>query len=121
MPDPYYVTSAYDIAVDAKQIQFVNVPLGATIRIYSSSGILLRVLKNNSTNFSGIVIWDVRNRTNQYVVERRVLLQCGSRWGESHRPHDDRQLRQHGAVTVQRSTPGPVAFAGGRAKGDNTR
>ncbi|MGH7592787.1 MAG: hypothetical protein ACRELE_02905, partial [Gemmatimonadales bacterium] len=68
VPDPYYVTSAFENAIDAKDIQFVNVPTGATIRIYSSSGILLRVLQNNSTVFSGIVHWDVRNRTNQFVA-----------------------------------------------------
>lgn len=67
VPDPYYVTSAYDISVDSKLIEFVNVPIGATIRIYSSSGVLLRVLTNSNTNHSGIVKWDVRNRTNQFV------------------------------------------------------
>ena len=67
VPDPYYVTSAFEISIDAKDIQFVNVPIGATIRIYSSSGVLLRVLQNNSTILSGIVHWDVRNRTNQFV------------------------------------------------------
>jgi hypothetical protein len=67
VPDPYYVTSAYDIAVNAKDIQFVNVPTGATIRIYSSSGVLLRVLQNTTTQLGGIVHWDVRNRTNQFV------------------------------------------------------
>ena len=50
VPDPYYVTSAFEISIDAKDIQFVNVPIGATIRIYSSSGVLLRVLQNNSTH-----------------------------------------------------------------------
>jgi hypothetical protein len=67
VPDPYYVTSAFDIAVNSKDIQFVNVPTGATIRIYSSSGVLLRVLQNRSTEFGGLVHWDVRNRTNQFV------------------------------------------------------
>lgn len=68
VPDPYYVTSAYDIAVNSKDIQFVNVPVGATIRIYTSSGILVRVLQNATTTFGGIVHWNVRNRTNQYVA-----------------------------------------------------
>ena len=68
VPDPYYVTSAYDIAVNAKDIQFVNVPTGATIRIYSASGILIRVLQNVTTTFGGIVHWNVRNRTNQFVA-----------------------------------------------------
>ncbi len=68
VPDPYYVTSAFDIAVNSKDIQFVNVPTGATIRIYSSSGVLLRVLQNTSTEFGGLVHWNVRNRTNQFVA-----------------------------------------------------
>ena len=67
VPDPYYVTSAYDIAVNAKDIQFVHVPTGAIIRIYSSSGVLIRVLQNTTTTFGGIVHWNVRNRTNQFV------------------------------------------------------
>jgi len=67
VPDPYYVTSAFDIAVNSKDIQFVNVPVGSTIRIYSSSGVLLRVLQNTSTTLGGIVHWNVRNRTNQFV------------------------------------------------------
>ena len=68
VPDPYYVTSAFDIAVNNKDIQFVNVPTGATIRIYTSSGVLLRVLQNTTTTFGGIVHWNVRNRTNQFVA-----------------------------------------------------
>ena len=67
VPDPYYVTSAYDIAVNAKDIEFTNVPVGSLIRIYSSSGVLLRVLQNTSTTNGGIVHWNVRNRTNQFV------------------------------------------------------
>jgi hypothetical protein len=67
VPDPYYVTSAFDLAVNSKDIQFVNVPINATIRIYTTSGVLVRVLQNTSTTFGGTVHWDVRNRTNQYV------------------------------------------------------
>jgi hypothetical protein len=68
VPDPYYVRSAYDISGISKVINFVNVPVGATIRIYSSSGVLVRVLTNTSTTNSGIVPWDVRNRSNQFVA-----------------------------------------------------
>ena len=49
VPDPYYVTSAYDIAVNSKDIQFTNVPAGSLIRIYTASGVLIRVLQNTST------------------------------------------------------------------------
>ncbi len=68
VPDPYYVTSALDRAVTNKVIQFVNVPTTATIRIYTVSGVLVRVLTNNTTTNFGTVNWDVRNRSNQYVA-----------------------------------------------------
>ncbi len=67
VPDPYYVTSAYDRTATTKVIKFVNLPTDATIRIYTASGILVRVLHNTTTVFQGIVDWDVRNRSNQFV------------------------------------------------------
>ena len=68
VPDPYYVTSAYDRTTTAKTIKFVNLPVDATIRIYSSSGILVKVLHNTSTSYQGIVDWNVRNRSEQFVA-----------------------------------------------------
>ncbi len=68
VPDPYYVTSAFDPSVATKVINFVNVPTGARIRIYSSSGILVRILDFEAGSLTGIVPWDVRNRSNQFVA-----------------------------------------------------
>lgn len=68
VPDPYYVTSAYDRQVASKVINFVNVPTDAKIRIYTVSGILVRVLDNTTTQNEGTVTWDVRNRSNQFVA-----------------------------------------------------
>ncbi len=68
VPDPYYVTSAYDRQVSSKVINFVNVPTGARIRLYSSSGVLVRVLDADANAQTGTVTWDVRNRSNQYVA-----------------------------------------------------
>ena len=68
VPDPYYVTSAYDRTTTSKTIKFVNLPSDATIRIYTSSGILVQVLHNTTTMNEGIVDWNVRNRSNQFVA-----------------------------------------------------
>ena len=68
VPDPYYVTSAYDRTTTAKTIKFMNLPSDATIRIYTASGILVKVLHNTSTSYGGIVDWDVRNRSNQFIA-----------------------------------------------------
>ncbi len=67
VPDPYYVTSALETTTDAKIIKFVNLPPLSNIRIYTSSGILVRVLQHNSTTI-GYENWDVRNRNNQFVA-----------------------------------------------------
>jgi hypothetical protein len=68
VPDPYYVTSAFEQTTDAKIIKFVNLPTRAIIRIYSSSGVLVSLLEHNSNQFGGSIDWNVRNRNNQVVA-----------------------------------------------------
>ncbi len=78
VPDPYYITSSFETATTNKIIRFVNLPTQAIIRIYSSSGVLVRVLQHNSlqrgdsdedvTVLGGEETWDVRNRNNQVVA-----------------------------------------------------
>jgi hypothetical protein len=78
VPDPYYVTSGFETTTTDKVIRFVNLPTQAIIRIYSSSGVLVRVLTHNSlqrgasdqdvTVLGGEESWDVRNRNNQVVA-----------------------------------------------------
>ena len=68
VPDPYYVTNAFEQSTDNKIIKFVNLPQRAIIRIYSSSGVLVNILEHNSTTFGGDETWNVRNRNNQVVA-----------------------------------------------------
>ncbi|MEP7325876.1 MAG: hypothetical protein ABI836_08010, partial [Gemmatimonadota bacterium] len=68
VPDPYYVTSGYEVTTDVKQLKFVNLPQDAIIRIYSSSGVLLRLIEHHSITFGGEETWDLRNRNNQVVA-----------------------------------------------------
>jgi hypothetical protein len=78
VPDPYYVTNAFEVTSTNKIIRFVNLPARAIIRIYSSSGVLVRVLEHNSTEpgpttdavsvGGGQETWDARNRNNQVVA-----------------------------------------------------
>jgi len=68
VPDPYYVTNAYEVDYTSKVIKFVNLPLQATIRIYSSSGVLVRVLNYEASQNGGMLDWNVRNRNNQVVA-----------------------------------------------------
>jgi hypothetical protein len=67
VPDPYYVTNSFEASSDAKIIKFVNLPDRAIIRIYTVSGVLVRLLEHNST-ISSEAVWDVRNRNGQFVA-----------------------------------------------------
>jgi hypothetical protein len=68
VPDPYYVTNEYEQTTDTKIIKFVNLPQEAIIRIYSASGVLVRVIEHQSSIFGGEATWNVRNRNNQVVA-----------------------------------------------------
>jgi hypothetical protein len=68
VPDPYYVTNAFEQTTDTKVIKFVNLPAQAIIRIYSSSGVLVSMLEHNSGTLGGSEDWNVRNRNNQVVA-----------------------------------------------------
>lgn len=68
VPDPYYATSAMEVSPSAKVLKFVNLPTTAIIRIYSVSGVLLRVIEHNDPTGGGEATWDLRNRNNQYVA-----------------------------------------------------
>jgi len=68
VPDPYYVTNAFEQTTDSKVLKFVNLPQDCIVRIYSSSGVLVSLLEHHSTTFGGSEDWNVRNRNNQVVA-----------------------------------------------------
>jgi hypothetical protein len=75
VPDPYYVKSAYEASTEQKVLKFVGLPQRAIIRIYSASGVLVRLLEHNGGAYSSTsrsqgseMDWDLRNRNNQVVA-----------------------------------------------------
>jgi hypothetical protein len=75
VPDPYYVKSAYEVTTDQKVLKFVGLPDRAIIRIYSVSGVLVRMLEHDATRYDPTSLsqgseidWDLRNRNNQVVA-----------------------------------------------------
>jgi hypothetical protein len=68
VPDPYYVTTSLEATANDKQLQFVNLPTNAIIRIYSVSGILVTLLEHNDPTGGGTAWWDMRNRNSQIVA-----------------------------------------------------
>ena len=75
VPDPYYVQSKYEASTDQKILKFVGLPQDAIIRIYSASGVLVRMLEHHGGQYSSAsasqgseMNWDLRNRNNQVVA-----------------------------------------------------
>jgi hypothetical protein len=75
VPDPYYVQSAFEASTEQKVMKFVGLPDRAIIRIYSASGVLVRLLEHNGATYSSTstsqgseMDWDLRNRNNQVVA-----------------------------------------------------
>lgn len=68
VPDPYYQPADGGGGEAPAGVTFVNLPTAATIRIYSSSGVLVRVLEHRSPTDGGEVTWDLRSRGNRRVA-----------------------------------------------------
>ena len=62
VPDPYYYSSAYEAGPTERQLRFINLPSQCVIRIYSVSGILVRLLTHNDATGGGEEPWDLRTR-----------------------------------------------------------
>ena len=68
VPDPYYVTNSLEQTANSKVLRFVNLPSQCIVRIYSASGVLVNVLSLNDAGAGGELVWNLRNRNNQFVA-----------------------------------------------------
>jgi hypothetical protein len=84
VPDPYYAVSQFDLGPSTKQLQFVNLPPVATIRIYSLSGVLVDIVVHNDPAGGGVAQWDLRNRSNQFVASGVYFYHLTTPEGREH-------------------------------------
>ncbi len=63
VPNPYLVNATWDFSQDNQRLEFTNLPPVCTIRIYTISGNLVRVLEH--TNGSGTEVWDLQTAHQQ--------------------------------------------------------
>ena len=68
VPDPYYHRVDAAAATQRTGVTFVNLPARATIRVYSSSGILIRTLRHDSAQEGGETTWDLQSRSGRGVA-----------------------------------------------------
>jgi hypothetical protein len=83
VPDPYYGVSLFDLGPANKELQFVNLPPQATIRIYSLAGVLVDVLNHTDPTGGGVARWDLRNRSNQFVASGVYMFHVSTPEGKS--------------------------------------
>jgi hypothetical protein len=83
VPDPYYAVSQFDLGPTTKELQFVNLPPAATIRIYSLAGVLVDVINHNDEAGRGMAPWNLRNRSNQFVASGVYLFHVSTPDGRS--------------------------------------
>ena len=68
VPNPYIATNAMEPAVSniylnqRRRILFTNIPASCTIKIFTSSGVLVDEINVNNPSDEGIVHWDLRSK-----------------------------------------------------------
>lgn len=70
VPNPYIVSEIWETSLDDHQIQFTNLPSVATIKIFNSSGELIRTIDHTSMSSiaPSIAKWDLKNKFNQLAA-----------------------------------------------------
>ncbi len=70
VPNPYRIAEIWETSLSDHQIQFTNLPAEATIKIFNSSGELIRTLDHTGLTSAApsIAKWDLKNRYNQLVA-----------------------------------------------------
>ncbi len=70
VPNPYKVSEIWESGLSDHQIQFTHMPAEATLRIFNSSGELIRTIYHTADNSlaPSIATWDIRNSYNQLVA-----------------------------------------------------
>ncbi|RMG68015.1 MAG: hypothetical protein D6715_03385 [Calditrichaeota bacterium] len=66
VPNPYFLRSPYENPEEPVLLQFTHVPPGATIRIFTLAGQLIRAL--HPEPLSGTVGWDLTNRAGRRIA-----------------------------------------------------
>lgn len=92
VPNPYVVQTNFEAPLapgtfgrGERKIEFQNVPVGATISIYTARGEHLRTLTHDGSMFNGTVKWDLKSKENLdiaygvyfYVVESSAGTKTG--------------------------------------------
>jgi hypothetical protein len=84
VPDPYYAVSPFDRSSTQRRLAFVNLPERATVRIYSTSGILVGVVNHHDPGGGGQAFWDLRDLKHRVVASGVYFYHVTTRDGREH-------------------------------------
>lgn len=71
VPNPYRGTSTYDPGSLQSEVRFINLPMGATARVFTLSGQLVKTILGNN---DGFVRWDLRTEAGLPVASGLYLV-----------------------------------------------
>ncbi len=87
VPNPYKIAEIWETGLSDHQIQFINLPAEASIKIFNSAGELVKTIEHTSFNNDtpSIAKWDLKNEYNQlaapgvyfYVVNSKLGTKTG--------------------------------------------
>lgn len=91
VPNPYKIRAEWEPGDGTRQLRFIRVPRDATIRIFTSSGDLVSVLKASDYTSpggeTGDVPWNLRNDEGRGVVSGIYIYQIETSAGRTRKGH----------------------------------
>lgn len=91
VPNPYKGSAQWDPAVGEGRVHFIHLPVGATVRIFTSSGDFVRELKLDPNSHpggeTGELYWDLRNGKGNKIVSGIYIYQVETTQGRTRKGH----------------------------------
>jgi hypothetical protein len=91
VPNPFRGSAEWDPAPGQNRVHFVNLPAGATVRIFTSNAELVRELVQNPNanagGTTGDLAWDLKNADGRNVVSGIYMYQVESTQGRTVKGH----------------------------------
>jgi hypothetical protein len=83
VPNPYLASAAWDVSPSQRRLEFINLPPECTIRIYTISGLLVRVLAHTSGE-GGTEVYDLLTREGLSLASGNYYYHVTTPDGKTH-------------------------------------
>jgi hypothetical protein len=83
VPNPYLASAAWDIGPSQRRLEFINLPPECMIRIYTISGILVRIL-DHTADEGGTKVYDLLTREGLSLASGNYYYHVTTPDGKTH-------------------------------------